>query len=118
MKITSRAASITHVELMATLSGSTPAVAASVTSACAAAGRAKPASAPPRSAPLSRRVVIGPPRGWAFAGHPGPWAPKGLCPRVEDFAHAFLRLLLREAPGAPAVQRAKGGRRSLYTWTD
>src|SRR4051812_12666660 len=90
MKMTSSAASSTHVELIATESGSTPADAASVTSALATAGRTPRASTPPRSALPILRVVIAPPLGFNIAEEHRVTTGRGHCPRVEDFPPGFL----------------------------
>ena len=62
MNITSRAATITQIELMATLSGSTPASAASSVSAEATAGRSNASAPAQASPPVKRFNVIRPPR--------------------------------------------------------
>src|SRR4051812_5085656 len=85
MKITSRAATTTQMELIATESGSTPLLAASSVSALAAAGRTMRASAPPRSALPSLLVVIAPPRISGIVEKLRPSAGRGHCPHVEDF---------------------------------
>src|SRR5829696_2612448 len=106
MKITSRAATITQIELMATLCGSTPLLAASSVSAWATAGSATVASAAPSSAAPVLRVIV-PPRSGSIRGNARRWGGRGLCPGVEDSPSVVLH----------PVERAKAPLRSLDTWT-
>jgi hypothetical protein len=76
--------------LIATESGSLPAAAASAVSALATAGRTMRASAAPRSALPSLRVVIAPPLGFNIAEEHRVTTRRGHCPRVEDFPPGFL----------------------------
>src|SRR3954447_727652 len=91
MKITSRAATTTQIELIATLSGGTPLLRARGVSAPAAVGTRMRASAPPRSALPSLLVVIAPPRRIGIAEEHRPDVGRGHCPRVEDLRPAVRR---------------------------